>query len=83
MWPKGVAQVNDTSWTSEVHEGGEPPAGHFILSLYLVSGKGYEEIAAWMERGKLTGDYPGLGRIRHGTRLHSINLRLKSLQSPR
>lgn len=78
MWPKGQAQVNDTSWTSEVHEGGAPPGGHFTLSLYVVSSRGYDEIAAWLERGKLTDDYPGLGQIRNGIGLHSINLRLKS-----
>ena len=78
MWPKGEVQVRNTSWTSEVYEGGSPPNGNFTLSLYLVSDKGYDEIAAWLERGKLTGDYPGLERIKDGVRLHRVRLRLAS-----
>ena len=78
MWPKGEVQVRNTSWTSEVYEGGSPPNGNFTLSLHLVSDKGYDEIAAWLERGKLTGNYPGLERIKDGVRLHSIRLRLES-----
>jgi hypothetical protein len=78
MWPKGEVQVRNTSWTSEVYEGGSPPNGDFTLSLYLVSDKGYDEIATWLERGKLTGDYPGLGQIKDGVRLHSVRLRLES-----
>ena len=78
MWPKGKVRVNNTSWASEVYEGGTPPDGNFALSLYLVSSKGYDEIAAWLERGKLTGDYPGLGQIKDGIKLHSIKLRLES-----
>ena len=77
MWPKGQVQVNETSWTSEVYEGGTPPNGRFKLSLYSVSDKGYDEIAVWLERGKLTGHYPGLGQIKDGVRLHSIKLRLE------
>jgi hypothetical protein len=78
MWPKGEVQVRNTSWTSEVYEGGSPPNGDFTLSLYLVSDKGYDEIATWLERGRLTGDYPGLGQIKDGVRLHSVKLRLES-----
>jgi hypothetical protein len=78
MWPKGKVRVNDTSWASEVHEGGTPPDGNFTLSLCLVSSTGYGEIAAWLEHGRLTGHYPGLGRIKDGIKLHSIRLRLKS-----
>jgi hypothetical protein len=77
MWPKGEVQVRNTSWTSEVYEGGSPPKGNFTLALYLVSDKGYDEIAAWLERGKLTGDYPGLARLQDGVRLHSVRLRLE------
>jgi len=77
-WPKGEVQVDRTSWASEVYKGGTPPNGNFTLALYLVGAKGYDEIAAWLERGKLTGDYPGLGQIKHGVRLHSIKLRLES-----
>jgi hypothetical protein len=77
MWPKGKAQVNDSSWTSDVYEGGTPPDGRFTLSLYLVSSEGYGEIAAWLEHGKLTDHYPGLGHIKDGVKLHSIKLRLK------
>jgi len=82
MWPKGKVRVNDTSWTSEVHEGGTPPDGDFALSLYLVSSMGYGEIAAWLEHGRLTGHYPGLGQIKDGIKLHSIRLRLKSMIAP-
>jgi hypothetical protein len=78
MWPKGEVQVNNTRWTSEVYEGGSPPDRNFTLSLYLVSSKGYDEIAAWLERGKLRGNYPGLGQIKGGVRLHSVKLRLES-----
>jgi hypothetical protein len=78
MWSKGEVQVRNTSWTSEVYEGGSPPNGDFTLSLYMVSDKGYDEIATWLERGKLTGDYPGLGQIQDGVRLHSVRLRLES-----
>jgi hypothetical protein len=78
MWPKGKVQVKNTSWASEVHEEGAPPDGKFTLSLYWVSSKGYDEIAVWLERGKATGDYPGLGRIKDGIKLHSIKLRLES-----
>jgi hypothetical protein len=77
-WPKGEVQVNNTSWEAKVHEGGTPPNGKFTLSLYAVSSKGYAEIAAWLERGKATGDYPGLGHIKDGIRLDSIRLRLES-----
>jgi hypothetical protein len=78
MWPKGEAQVRNTSWTAKVYEGGSPPNGVFTLSLYLVSDKGYDEIATCLERGKLTGDYPGLEQIKDGVRLHSVKLRLES-----
>lgn len=76
MWPKGKVRANHGSWTSEVYEGGTPSDGKFTLSLFLVSDIGYDEVAAWLERGKLTGDYPGLGQIRDGIRLHSVRLRL-------
>ena len=78
MWPKGKAQVKNTTWTCEVHEGGSPPDGRFTLSLFLVGGSGYEEINAWLERGKMTGDYPGLVGFKNGRRLYSIRLRLAS-----
>lgn len=78
MWPKGKAQVTNTTWTCEVHEGGSPPDGRFTLSLFLVGGSGYEEINAWLERGKMTGDYPGLQALEDFRRLHSIRLRLAS-----
>jgi hypothetical protein len=77
MWPKGKVRAKNGSWASEVYEGGTPPEGRFTLSLYLVSRKGYDEIAAWLERGELTGHYPGLGQIKDGIKLHSITLRLK------
>jgi hypothetical protein len=78
MWPKGKVQVKNTSWISEVHEEGRPPGGNFTLSLYLVSSEGYDEIAAWSDHGGLTGDYPGLRRIKDGTKLHSVKLGLES-----
>jgi hypothetical protein len=78
MWPKGQVQVNNASWTTQVHEGGHPPNGRFALSLWLVSSRGYDEVAAWLEHGKRTGDYPGLGQIKDGVKLHSITLRLES-----
>lgn len=77
MWPKGLIQPVDGTWSAEVYEGGSPPNGRFTLSLFLVSEKGYEEVEAWLERGKRTGDYPGIGRIRDSVKLHSIRLRLK------
>jgi len=78
MWPKGKVQVTGSSWVSEVYEGGSPPNGKFTLSLYLVSDRGYGEITTWLERGRRTGDYPGLGRIGDATRLHSVKLRLEA-----
>jgi hypothetical protein len=54
------------------------PNGRFALSLWLVSSRGYDEVAAWLEHGKRTGDYPGLGQIKDGVKLHSITLRLES-----
>jgi hypothetical protein len=78
MWPKGKVQVTGSSWVSEVYEGGSPPNGKFILSLYLVSDRGYGEITTWLERGRRPGDYPGLGRIGDATRLHSVKLRLEA-----
>jgi hypothetical protein len=78
LWPKGKVQVNGRSWASEVYEGGSPPSGKFALSLYLVSDTSYGEIAAWLEHGRRTGDYPGLGRIREATRLHIVKLRLET-----
>jgi hypothetical protein len=77
-WPKCEVQVNNTSWDANVYEGGTPPHGKFTLSLYAVSRKGYDEIAAWLERGKATGDYPGLGQFKDGIRLDTITLRLES-----
>jgi hypothetical protein len=78
MWPKGEVQVQDGSWSASVYEGGAPPQGRFILSLYLVGKRVYSQIAAWLERGQATGDYPGLGRIRDGLKLDSVRLRLDS-----
>ncbi len=78
MWPKGEAQMKNTAWTCEVHEGGSPPDGRFVLSLFLVSGTGYDDINAWLERGKMTNDYPGFENIKDGKRLHSVQLRLAS-----
>jgi hypothetical protein len=76
-WPKGEVQVNNSSWTSDVYEGGTPPDGKFTLSLFGVSTEGYGEISAWLERGRATGDYPGLSHIKDGIRLDSITLRLE------
>jgi hypothetical protein len=77
-WPKGEVAVKNTSWDAEVFEGGTPPNRDFTLSLYAVSSEGYDEISAWLERGKATGDYPGLSRIKDGVKLDSIRLRLES-----
>lgn len=78
VWPKGKVQIIGSSWISEVHEAGSPPNGQFTLSLYLVSDRGYGEIATWLEHGRLSGGYPGLERIRDATRLHSVKLRLEA-----
>jgi hypothetical protein len=78
LWPKSEVQVNNSAWVSEIHEGGNPPNGQFTLSLYLVSRKAYENIAAWEERGQTTGHYSGLRSIGAGIKLHSIKLRLES-----
>ena len=78
LWPKGEVQLKNTAWTCEVHEGGSPPDGRFALSLFLVSGKDYDDINSWLERGKLTDDYPGFENIKNGERLHSVKLRLAS-----
>jgi len=77
-WPKGEVVVKNTSWDAFVFEGGTPPNGDFTLSLYAVSSEGYDEISAWLERGKAAGDYPGLSHIKDGIRLDSIKLRLES-----
>ncbi len=77
MWPKGKVQVNDGTWWGQVHEGGTPPDGRFLLSLYLVTDRGYAEIISWLERGKETSHYPGLRKIRGGTSLHTVSLQLK------
>ncbi|MEJ2555286.1 MAG: hypothetical protein P8186_03455 [Anaerolineae bacterium] len=77
-WPKGEIQVNNTAWTSDVYEGGTPPDGKFTLSLYAVGSERHDEIAMWLEHGKLAGGYPGLGQIKDGVKLHSIKLRLES-----
>ena len=78
MWPKGEAQVKNSAWTCEVHESGSPSDGRFTLSLFLVGGRGYNDINAWLERGKMTGDYPGLVTLKDARRLDSIRLRLAS-----
>jgi hypothetical protein len=78
IWPKGKVQVHGRSWVSQVYEGGSPPNGKFALSLYLVSDRGYDEVDLWLEHGKRTGDYPGLGHVEDGVKLHSITLRLES-----
>ena len=77
LWPKAEVRLDGTSWTAEVHEGGAPPNGEFALSLYSVGGKGYDEVTDWLDRGDSTGLYPGLRRIKDGTRLHNIELRLE------
>lgn len=79
MWPKGEVQAIDGAWAAEVHEDGAPPDGRFALSLYMTSDRGYGDVAAWLERGRLTDDYPGLERIRDGVKLHSVRLRLQQL----
>ncbi len=76
MWPKGEAQIKNTGWTCEVHEGGEPPGGRFALSLFVVGEPAYEAINDWLDRGKATDDYPGLEDLSDGIKLHSIPLRL-------
>jgi hypothetical protein len=78
IWPKGRVQADNGSWNCQVHEGGDPPNGNFALALWLVGRQGYDEIAAWLERGENIGHYPGLHQIRDGIKLHSITLRLKS-----
>jgi len=78
MWPKDEANVMDKIWSCEVYEDGSPPDGQFTLSLFSVGGKGYEDTKAWLERGKSTGDYPGLGTIEGSKRLNSIKLRIAS-----
>jgi len=75
---KGQVQVTGRSWISEVYEGGSPPNGEFTLSLYSVSDSGYEKVATWLEHGRRTGDYPGLGPVRGAARLHSVKLRLEA-----
>ncbi len=76
MWPKSEAQIKNASWKCEVHEGGEPPGGRFTLSLFLVGATGYEAINGWLDRGKMTQDYPGLENLIESIKLHSIQLRL-------
>ena len=76
-WPKGSVQVNDNTWTCDVFEGGTPPNGGFVLSLYAVGGEEFGAINAWLERGKATGDFPGLSHIKDGIRLDRVKLRLK------
>ncbi len=76
MWPKGKVQWQDTSWTGEVLEGGDPPEGRFTLSLFAVGGKGFEAVTAWLKRGEATDSYPGLVNIDESIRLHSVRLRL-------
>jgi hypothetical protein len=78
MWPKGRVPVDGRSWVSEVYEGGWPPNGRFTLSLFMISDQGYDKVATWLEHGKRTGDYPGLGRIPDAARLHSVKLRLEA-----
>jgi hypothetical protein len=78
MWPKGEVQVNNGSWTAQVHESGHPPDGRFELSLWTVSNRGVDEIVAWLEHGRRTGDCPGLWQIKDGVKLHSITLRLEA-----
>jgi hypothetical protein len=78
LWPKGKVQVNGRYWASEVYEGGSPSNGKFTLSLYLVSDRSYGEITTWLERGRRTADYPGLGPIQDAARLHSVTLRLEA-----
>ena len=77
-WPKGQVEVTDASWISQVHEGGHPSDGRFALSLWMVSSRGYDEIVAWLEQGRRTGDYPGLWQIKDGVKLHSVKLRLEA-----
>jgi len=78
MWPKGQIQVNNGSWTAQVHEAGHPSDGLFVLSLWMVSSRGYGEVVAWLEHGGHTGEYPGLWQIKDGVELHSITLRLRA-----
>ena len=78
IWPKALVRVDNGSWTCQVHEGGDPPNGRFALSLWIVSSRGQDEIVNWLERGRRTGDYPGLWRITDGAKLHSITLRLEA-----
>jgi hypothetical protein len=76
MWPKGEARVTNSSWACEVHEGGNPPGGRFSLSLFVVGDRGYVDINAWLEHGKMTGSYPGLINLEDSRRLSSLRLRL-------
>jgi hypothetical protein len=78
MWPKCEVEVKNLTWTCEVCEGGNPPGGRFGLSLFMVGDRGYADINAWLERGKMTGDYPGIMNLKDSIRLHSVWLRLSS-----
>lgn len=77
-WPKepGVF-VSGNAWTGEAVEGGKPPEGRFILSLYVVGKAGHEKIKAWIEKGRLSGNYPGFTVIDDSRQLDSANLRLR------
>lgn len=76
-WPKGPIRIAGTQWSGMVYEGGQPPDGHFDLSLYVVDSSGNQEIIRWSEDGAKSGYYPGFGEIPGGKHLYTISLKLQ------
>jgi hypothetical protein len=74
MWPKGIAQIQNKTWACEAHEGGILPGGRFILSLFVVRERGFENINAWLEHGKMTDDCPGLVHLKDAKSLSRVRL---------
>jgi hypothetical protein len=67
MWPKeaeeGEVVVDEENrWQASVSEGDRP--GRFSLALMVADSEGDETVRQWLETGRRTDHYPGLGDVR-------------------
>jgi len=59
-------------WTRQIDETGPPH--DFSLVLLMVARRGHVDIVRWLERGKRSGNFPALTRIRDSRRLDAVAL---------
>jgi hypothetical protein len=80
MWPKEPSLDNfkGADWEATVAEGGDPGAT-FRVTVLVVGKDGQKKLKKWFDRGRATGDFPGLklSDIPGAARVDSVVVKFK------